>query len=206
MKFKAFLMIGPPGSGKGTQSRLVCDVASFFHCSCGEVFRGLAMESELGRTFQAYSRRGLLVPDNIAVNVWLAFIAQSELQGKFNRRSDYLLLDGIPRNTSQARLMETEVDVAGVLHMDGLNKTGLLARLLKRSIDQNRPDDKETEVIQRRLEIYEQESRELLAYFPRKLIYRINAQLEPSAVHSEIVTIIRNHGVPFMSQLEAKIK
>lgn len=196
MKFKAFLIIGPPGSGKGTQSRALCKAASCFHCSCGEIFRGLEQNSELGRTIYTYTSRGLLVPDKITIDVWLDFITRCECQGKFDRRSDYLALDGIPRSANQARLLAAYVDVAAVIHLDGLCRTELLARLRKRAIEQDRYDDSQDETILRRLDIYEQESLELRSLYPVARTFKIDAKGDPKVIHSDILAHIEDLKIP----------
>jgi adenylate kinase len=186
MKYRAFVLVGPPGSGKGTQGRALSATGSFFHCSCGDVFRALDRTSELGRVFQEYAAKGLLVPDNIVVDVWVAHVTRCERERKFSPGSDYLLLDGIPRNEYQARLMAALIEVIGVLHFDGLNRAELLSRLRKRALQENRVDDARDEVIQRRIDIYEREARELLAHYPADMIYPLQADHEKAAVANQV--------------------
>jgi adenylate kinase len=65
-----FLFIGAPGSGKGTQGEVLGTVPRFFHCARGEVFRSLELRTLLGQKIIDYSRKGLLVPDDLTVELW----------------------------------------------------------------------------------------------------------------------------------------
>ena len=58
MKYCAILLFGAPGSGKGTQGKILGTIPNFFHCACGDVFRSLSVHSAIGRTFLRYSSRG----------------------------------------------------------------------------------------------------------------------------------------------------
>ena len=62
-RYQTILLFGAPGSGKGTQGKILGQIPGFYHLSCGEVFRTLDTSSELGRTFMEYSSRGELVPE-----------------------------------------------------------------------------------------------------------------------------------------------
>ena len=64
------LRLGGPGTGKGTQSKIVASVPGFHHSATGDVFRSLDRHSELGKIFSEYSSRGELVPDDVTVRMW----------------------------------------------------------------------------------------------------------------------------------------
>ena len=68
--FRTILLFGAPGSGKGTQGKILGQIPGFFHLSCGDVFRALQPESDLGRMFLEYSSRGQLVPNDLTVKLW----------------------------------------------------------------------------------------------------------------------------------------
>src|SRR5260221_14423206 len=72
MKYQTYLIFGAPGSGKGTQGKILGAVPRFFHCACVEVFRQLDTRTAVGQAFLAYSTRGQLVPDDITVKLLLA--------------------------------------------------------------------------------------------------------------------------------------
>ena len=65
--YRTILLFGAPGAGKGTQGKILGTIPNFHHCACGEIFRNLTIDNELGRTFLEYSSRGLLVPDEPTV-------------------------------------------------------------------------------------------------------------------------------------------
>src|SRR5438477_1680034 len=102
MKFRTILLVGAPGAGKGTQGKILGTIPNFFHCSCGDVFRNLTIDSELGRVFIEYSSKGQLVPDDPTIRLWGQNIDAQTKFNRFNPEKDTLILDGIPRNPHQA--------------------------------------------------------------------------------------------------------
>ena len=72
MKYRTYLIFGAPGSGKGTQGKILGSIPRFFHCACGDVFRQLDTRTEVGQAFMEYSSRGELVPDEVTVKLWMA--------------------------------------------------------------------------------------------------------------------------------------
>src|SRR6202140_3182015 len=111
MKFRTILLFGAPGSGKGTQGKILGTIPNFFHCACGDVFRSLTVQSTIGKTFLEYSSRGELVPDEPTIQLWRQFIENSMRVGRFHPDNDTLILDGIPRNVHQARMLKDTLDV-----------------------------------------------------------------------------------------------
>src|SRR5882762_2636534 len=106
MKYRSILLFGAPGAGKGTQGKILGNIPNFFHCACGDVFRNMTADSQIGRTFIEYSSRGELVPDKPTVEVWSRFIGNCQQAGRFRPATDTLVLDGIPRNVEQARILK----------------------------------------------------------------------------------------------------
>ena len=101
MKFRTILLFGAPGAGKGTQGKILGTIPNFFHCACGDVFRSLKTDSEIGRIFLEYSSRGELVPDETTIDLWNEFIHSMTKAHRFHPDDDTLVLDGIPRNVHQ---------------------------------------------------------------------------------------------------------
>ena len=97
-KFRTILLVGAPGAGKGTQGKILGTIPNFFHCACGDVFRNLTIDSELGRIFVRYFSKGKLVPDTYTVRLWRDNITAQTQLGRFDPERDTLVLDGIPRN------------------------------------------------------------------------------------------------------------
>src|ERR1700744_6189805 len=93
-KLRAILLFGAPGSGKGTQGKILGTIPNFYHFSCGEVFRNLKPDSELGKVFLDYSGRGQLVPDEPTIQLWRQIIDDAERGGRFAPATDTLVLDG----------------------------------------------------------------------------------------------------------------
>ena len=117
MKYRTVLLFGAPGSGKGTQGKILGSIPNFFHCACGDVFRNLTIESEIGRTFVEYSSKGKLVPDEPTVELWRNAIAGTTQTGRFRPEQDTLVLDGIPRNVHQAEMLSDTLDVFAISAM-----------------------------------------------------------------------------------------
>jgi adenylate kinase len=193
-KYQAYLIFGAPGSGKGTQGKTIGSIPRFYHCACGDVFRSLDTRTQLGRSFLDYSSKGQLVPDELTVELWRVRIEDSVGAHAFKPDIDHLILDGIPRNVEQAKIMERFIQVRGVFHLSCPVREKLVTRLKKRALKDNRLDDANEEVIRRRLETYERESKPLLDYYGADLITNIDATQSPLVVLSEIVNVLLADG------------
>src|SRR5438046_7081076 len=158
MKYKSYILFGPPGSGKGTQGKTLGSMPRFYHCTCGDVCRSIDTRTKVGKAFLEYSSKGQLVPDDITVELWKEAIDAAVDAHKFKPDIDILVLDGIPRNVAQAKIMEALIDVEKVFRLACPNRETLFGRLKKRALKDNRLDDANKEVIQKRLDIYEMES------------------------------------------------
>src|SRR3954466_2845606 len=186
-KYRTFLLFGAPGSGKGTQGKTLGTIPRFFHCPCGDVFRSIDTRSEVGKAFLQYSSKGQLVPDEITVELWKEAIDAAVDAHKFKPDIDTLVLDGIPRNVGQAKIMDDMIDVKKVFHLACPDRETLFYRLKKRALKDNRLDDANEQVIQRRLDIYENESRPVLSYYAKELVAVVDATQPPAKVLLEIL-------------------
>src|SRR5438093_2577103 len=162
MKYQTFILFGAPGSGKGTQGKTLGTIPRLYHCACGDVFRSIDTRTKVGQAFLEYSSKGQLVPDEITVELWREAIDAAVDAHKFKPDIDVLVLDGIPRNVGQAKIMQEMIDVKKVFHLSCPARATLYTRLKKRALKDNRLDDANEEVIKRRLEIYERESKPVL--------------------------------------------
>ncbi len=188
-RYRTLLIFGAPGSGKGTQGKSIGSIPRYVHFACGEVFRSLDTRTELGKAFLLYSSRGELVPDELTVKLWDEHIDKMVDAGRFKPDIDLLVLDGIPRNVRQAELMEVHIDVERVFHLTCPDREKLFTRLKKRALKDNRLDDANEEVIKKRLQTYENESRPLLDYYrPRGIVQIIDATQPPVAVLREVLS------------------
>src|ERR1700757_1498305 len=190
-RYVTYLFMGAPGSGKGTQGKVLGKVPRFFHCACGEVFRSLELRTPLGQKIIDYSRKGLLVPDDLTVELWRNKIEAQVLEGEFKPDIDALVLDGIPRNVSQAKLMENLIEVKQVFHLSCPKREELVRRLRKRAIKDNRLDDASEEVIRKRLATYEAETKPVLDYYTGR-VTTVDALQPPVKVLNDILTVIWN--------------
>lgn len=182
MKYQTYILFGAPGSGKGTQGRTLGSIPRFFHCACGDVFRSIDTRTKVGRAFLDYSSKGKLVPDEITVELWKAQIDAAVSAHRFKPDIDMLVLDGIPRNVGQAKIMDDLIDVLKVFHLSCPNREALFERLKKRALKDNRLDDANEEVINRRLVTYESESKPVLGYYGKDRITCIDATQPPAKV------------------------
>jgi adenylate kinase len=186
-RFRTFLILGAPGSGKGTQGKVLGSIPRFHHLACGDVFRSLDTRTALGQQFVEFSSRGELVPDDLTVQLWRANIKQRADGHVFKPEIDFLVLDGIPRNVEQAKYMEKDIEVLKVFHLSCPDRTELARRLRKRALKDNRFDDASETVIQQRFATYEAETKPILDYYSGDRIVDIDASQPPAKVLYDIL-------------------
>jgi adenylate kinase len=167
------ILMGPPGSGKGTQARRMVDELGYLQLSTGDLFRAhLSKGTELGRLAQSYMSLGQYVPDDVTVKMVRERLARVPL-------STRIVFDGFPRTVAQAEALETLLkergrSLAGVLLLD-VPREELFARLSKRASVEGRADDT-PEVISKRLDVYEDQTRPLIGYYEKRgLVRRVPA-------------------------------
>lgn len=194
MKYQTYLLFGAPGSGKGTQGKTLGTIPRFFHCACGDVFRSIDTRSKVGRAFLEYSSKGQLVPDEVTVELWKESIDAAVDGHKFKPDIDALVLDGIPRNVGQAKIMDELIDVQKVFHLSCPDRDMLFTRLKKRALKDNRLDDANEEVIKRRLATYDAESKPVLTYYGQDRITMIDAIQPPAKVLLHILENLSGDG------------
>jgi adenylate kinase len=192
--YRTYLLFGAPGSGKGTQGKALGMVPRFFYCACGDVFRSIDTRTKVGQAFIQYSSRGELVPDEISIELWEESISAHVETHRFKPELDILLLDGIPRNLQQAKLMQSRIEVVKVFHLSCPDRSTLVERLKKRALKDNRLDDVNETVIRKRLETYDIETRPVLGYYEPALIHTIDATQSPARVLWEILGVITGQG------------
>jgi len=182
VKYKTILLFGAPGAGKGTQGKILGSIPGFYHCACGDVFRALDLQSALGKSFLKYSSRGSLVPDDITIELWSQQIDQMESMGRFRPKSDFLILDGIPRNVQQAKILQDKLDVRRLFHLFCPDEDKLIERLKRRALHDNRIDDANETIIRARLETYNRESKPVMDYYGERLVSHIDSTQVPYQV------------------------
>ncbi|MFN2542433.1 MAG: adenylate kinase family protein [Chthoniobacterales bacterium] len=190
MRYSTFILFGAPGSGKGTQGKTLGTIPRFYHCPCGDVFRSIDTRTKVGKAFLEYSSKGQLVPDDVTVELWKEAIDAAVDGHKFKPDIDILVLDGIPRNVGQAKIMEEMIDVQRVFHLSCPDRDTLFQRLKKRALKDNRLDDANEQVIQKRLDIYATESKPVLGYYPKDCVTVIDATQPPAKVLFDILASV----------------
>lgn len=182
-----FIFLGAPGSGKGTQAKMLADAEKIMHLSMGDMLRETVKSgSELGKKLENYLKNGLLVPDEVVNDIVRAFINGNNSGG--------FILDGYPRTVKQAEFLSSITDIDSVIYID-VPKEEIVKRLTGRLSCKNcgavyhivnkapktdnicdicsgplyvRDDDKE-ETIKKRFEVYENETSPLINYYSGKV-------------------------------------
>jgi adenylate kinase len=152
-------MIGAPGAGKGTQAVRVADHFGVTHISSGDLLRDhVKRETSIGRTVKEYIERGDLVPDAVVLDMLRKpVVAASEAGG--------YVLDGFPRTVSQAEAAygtarDLGVSVQIACYLD-VGRDDLIGRMLARA----RGVEDSRDVIERRLDVYEEQTVPLIEYY-----------------------------------------
>jgi adenylate kinase len=163
------LLLGPQGSGKGTQAKRIAGDWDVPHVSTGDMFRALDDSTELGREVAAIMERGELVPDAITIRMIENRLAEPDAQDGF-------ILDGFPRNLAQAEALDEMLRRIGrtldaVLFFD-LPDEIALERMEGRAREEGRPDDT-PEAMRRRLAIYHEQTVPVVEH------YRATGKLVP---------------------------
>jgi adenylate kinase len=208
------VLLGPPGAGKGTQSKNLAKELNLPHISTGDILRQNVKEAtELGRQAKAFMDRGDLVPDELVAKMLTQRFEQTEVKKGF-------ILDGYPRNLTQAKtlgaiLKKQDMDVDLAVYLD-TSEPVIIQRLGGRLVCgkcganfhiknmppktdgvcdycggklYQRSDDKE-ETVRKRLEVYRRETASLIQYYEsRQKLHRLSADGDAAAVLQAIINL-----------------
>lgn len=193
MTLPRLLIIGPQGSGKGTQGARVAEAFRIPAISTGDVFRANVKEgTPLGQQVQAIIAAGDLVPDELTGAIVRDRLSQDDAAGGF-------LLDGYPRNIGQvgdldAFLDERDEPLTGVIELS-VPREESIRRIAQRAAEQGRSDDND-ESIAKRLSIYESETAPILdVYRERGVAFEVDGVGTLDEVFERIITALAARGI-----------
>ncbi|MWG35171.1 adenylate kinase [Halomarina oriensis] len=192
------LLIGPPGAGKGTQSKRIVETYGVEHITTGDALRANKdMETDYGKP-REYMDKGELVPDPVVNEIVVAALEDA----------DGFVLDGYPRNMSQAEYLDEQTDLDIVALLD-VGREELVTRLTGRRVDpetgenyhveydmpaeeeirdrlEQRDDDTE-EVVKDRLDVYDENTKPLIEFYEdRGLLARLDGEQAPDDVWHDL--------------------
>ena len=183
------LIVGPPGSGKGTQAARITDSLGVVAISTGDIFRANVKEmTPLGVEAKQYMDAGDYVPDSVTNAMVRDRLAQSDVAEGF-------LLDGYPRTVAQVAELD-DILASNGQNLDAVvlltaDEDELVARLLKRAQIEGRADDTE-DVIRHRLSVYREQTQDVVAaYRERGLVREVDGLGELEDVTSRILAALR---------------
>jgi adenylate kinase len=176
------LLIGAPGSGKGTQAERLAQRYGITHISSGDLLRQHVREqTTLGRQIQSYVDRGDLVPTGIVVDMLRKPVVAAVEAGGY-------VLDGFPRTVEQAQAAFPTAHALGAEVQAAVHLDVPRAELVRRLLARGRGSDDTQEVIEHRLQVYLDETVPLLEYYAnREWMFAVDGAQSPDAVHQEIV-------------------
>jgi adenylate kinase len=178
------LLLAPPGAGKGTQGERLAAWSGAQHIAAGDLLRAEAKTgSALGREIAACQATGDLVPDQIVFDVLIPAITAAAARSGF-------ILDGFPRNLPQAMAaadiaVKNGFTLQAAIYLQAPESV-LIERILNRSSQDGRSDDK-ADVIRHRLQVYAETTGALVPYYEQRgLLVSVNADQPPDAVTADI--------------------
>jgi adenylate kinase len=182
------LLIGPPGSGKGTQGQLLSDRCGLEHIAAGDLLRAeVGAGTPIGKTVADYLDRGELVPDDVIIGLLMPVVAEAVTHNGY-------VLDGFPRSVGQALVARSLAEEVGatpdaVIYLEA-SRDELVRRILERAKIEGRSDDTE-EVIHNRLQVFDEATHPLVDYYrSRGLLHVIDANQSEDDVAEHILAAI----------------
>ncbi len=168
-----YIFLGPQGSGKSTQAKMLSESLNIPYINMGQTFRDKTEDgSEDGKTIKSALDSGELVPDSIAIRTLNEKLNQENFQKGF-------ILDGYPRNKAQLEGLQKNIDK--VFYIKVSDKESI-----KRLSLRARHDDTE-DLLKRRLDIYHGKTEPLLSIFREKgILTDINGERSIEEIHSEL--------------------
>ncbi|TVS13583.1 MAG: adenylate kinase [Wenzhouxiangella sp.] len=179
------ILLGPPGSGKGTQAALLKQRLSVPHISTGDLLRAAVKAgTPLGLKAKAAMDAGDLVSDELVLGLIEERLGQPDI-------ADGYILDGFPRNLAQAEALDALLDRLGQPVEKALELTvdeeQIVQRLARRAAEEGRSDDTE-DVVRNRLSVYHQQTAPVTGYYAdRNLLVRVDGMGSIEAINQRLV-------------------
>lgn len=183
--YRAVLLFGAPGVGKGTQGQRLGRLPHFIHISTGDMFRSLG-NGPVGKEARTYFERGVLVPDELTIRIFRERLQDLVANHLLESARDTLILDGIPRNPNQAEILDGDIKVIKIIHFVASDEDAMVARIKKRALLEGRKDDADEATIRKRFDIYRRDTSPVLKCYPPELILEIDALGTPEEVAATI--------------------
>ena len=184
---KVVLLFGAPGTGKGTVGSMLCAAGNHYHLSSGDIFRRISPESEFGKTFHDYASRGELVPDKFTLKVLKRYTKGLIDTNRFYPSQQMLILDGFPRTTQQAVMIDELVDVLHVIVLEVHDENEIIRRITRRGRIEKRQDDVNESIIRNRISEYKKKTIEVLSHYSSDKISYYNAGQTPMEVLRDVL-------------------
>ena len=182
------IFLGPPGVGKGTQAKLLCDKYGILHLSTGDILRlEISEKTEIGNFAKKFIDKGELVPDDTLLKMMKDRLCLDDTQNGY-------LLDGFPRTIEQAKGLNLIMEkinhkIDSVISLFA-NEDELVNRLIKRGLTSGRSDES-INIIRNRQQIYLKQTSPLLNYYEEiDLLIKINGVGDLSDINDEIVKTV----------------
>ena len=179
------ILLGPPGAGKGTQAKKICQFKKLFHFSTGDILRNeVKQKSSIGKKIESIINAGRLISDDIILD-----IVEKIISDEFSKNKG-ILFDGFPRNLDQANsfeklLKKKRKKINFVLHLI-IEKDEIIKRIQKREEEEDRVDDN-INVLNSRIDVYLQETTPLIKLYKKQgLLKKINGMQSIENVNSDM--------------------
>ncbi|MDP6339131.1 MAG: adenylate kinase [Candidatus Marinimicrobia bacterium] len=183
------IFLGPPGVGKGTQAKRVCENFNIIHLSTGDILRAeMAAESEIGKKAKSFIDNGKLVPDEVLLRIMDNRLKNDDAQKGY-------LLDGFPRTIPQAegldKIMENKSHILNAAVSLTADEDELVQRLINRGLESGRSDDTPS-VIRQRQKVYWDQTAPLLKYYKNKnLLKEVDGLGNISEITKRILRVLK---------------
>ncbi|KAL6940886.1 bifunctional uridylate/adenylate kinase [Hanseniaspora vineae] len=188
-------VLGGPGVGKGTQcARMVKDYG-FVHLSAGDLLRAEQSRkgSEFGELIKRYITEGLIVPQEITIQLLKNAILEHYYTSDASKQSKKFLVDGFPRKMDQAITFEKEITPSKVVLFFDCSEDIMLTRLMERSKTSGREDDN-IESIQKRFKTFVETSMPVVEYFEKlNKVVKIDCAKTVDEVYEEVKTALKDY-------------